>query len=233
MSDKKIYSEIDLQKHLINQVELDGSYIRLLGYGMSLPFLRKLAKRIGKNHDLAISLWDFKFRDAKVLASLIGEPDKVSKTQMQKWVKDFGNWEECDQCCNNLFVYSRHAPAMAEKWKDSTALYTKRAGYVLMALLAVHDKNMQNDRFSLFLNSAPKGITDDRKEVLKGISWMIRQIGKRNPTLWKEAINLCNTLNRQDIGKGKSVITESLRELNSTQVLKKIERFNSKKGVQK
>ncbi len=72
--------------------------------GVRVPVLRSLAKRIGKSHSLAQELWRSKIHEARILASMIDEPEKVSREQMEKWVKDFNSWDLCDQCCTTTIM---------------------------------------------------------------------------------------------------------------------------------
>ena len=120
-------------------------------YGVSIPILRKLAKDIGKNHDLAQRLWSSRVHEARILAALIDDPNKVTSKQMDCWVHDFDSWDLCDQCCGNLFDKTRSAYQKASAWSRQKEEYVKRAAFALMAPLAVHDKETTNEPFQRFL----------------------------------------------------------------------------------
>ena len=78
-------------------------------YGISIPNLRKIAKEIKLDHELAQLLWKSDIRETRILASMIDDPSEVSEEQMERWVKEFDYWEICDQCCMNLFEKTKLA----------------------------------------------------------------------------------------------------------------------------
>jgi hypothetical protein len=102
-------------------------------FGVGLPALRSQAKRIGHNHGLALALWQTPVREARILASLIDERERVTTKQMDHWVKTFDNWEICDQVCQNLFAHTPIALAKAVEWMRRPEELVKRAGFVLVA----------------------------------------------------------------------------------------------------
>jgi len=116
-------------------------------YGVSIPNLRKIAKEIGKNHGLAQQLWASNIRETRILASMIDDPRMVTEKQMEKWVRDFDYWEVCDQCCANLFQKTKFAYQKAVEWSSNEEEFVKRAGFVLMARLAVSDKKADDEQF--------------------------------------------------------------------------------------
>jgi 3-methyladenine DNA glycosylase AlkD len=149
-------------------------------YGVSIPILRKLAKDIGKNHDLAQRLWSSRVHEARILAALIDDPNKVTSKQMDCWVHGFDSWDLCDQCCGNLFDKTRFAYQKASVWSRQKEEYVKRSAFALMASLAVHDKETTNEPFQRFLEIVERESLDDRNFVKKAVNWALRQIGKRN-----------------------------------------------------
>ena len=157
-------------------------------YGVSIPNLRKMAKQIGRDHLLALRLWNSGIHEARILASMIDPPEMVTEEQMDKWVKDFDSWGVCDQCCSNLFDKTKFAHKKAIQWSKRREEFVKRAGFVLMATLAVHDKEAGDKEFLKFLPIIKREATDDRNFVKKAVNWALRQIGKRNLSLNKVAI---------------------------------------------
>ena len=116
-------------------------------FGISIVQLRIIAKRIGKNHELALELWKTGYHEARILASMIDEVKEVTSIQMDLWVKDFNSWDLCDQCCGNLFEDTAFAYEKAIEWANSSVEYTKRAGFVMMARLAISDKKANDEKF--------------------------------------------------------------------------------------
>jgi 3-methyladenine DNA glycosylase AlkD len=182
-------------------------------FGVRIPKLRKLAKVIGKDHKLALELWKSGYHEARILASMIDDPKLLTKNQMDDWVKDFNSWDLCDQCCNNLFVYSRHAYDKALEWHTAKDEFTKRAGFVLMAVMAVHKKDFDDTVFEEFLTLIKKESTDERNFVKKAVNWALRQIGKRNVQLNKIAIKSAEDIYKMDSKSEKWIASNALNEL--------------------
>jgi len=191
-------------------------------YGVSIPNLRKMAKEIGKNQDLAQKLWDSKIHEARILASLVGDPKMVTEEQMEKWAKDLDSWDVCDQCCGNLFDKTIFAYKKAVEWSSREEEFVKRAGFVLMATLAVHDKKAQDEDFLKFFPLMVREATDNRNFVKKGVNWALRQIGKRNLSLNKKAIKTAEKIKTIESKAAKWIATDAIRELKSESVQKRL-----------
>ena len=193
-------------------------------YGVSIPDLRKMAKGIGKNHILAQKLWDSGIHEARILAGMIDLPERVTEKQMEHWVKDFDSWDVCDQVCSNLFDKTKFAYPKAIKWSKRNEEFIKRAGFVLMATLAVHDKEADNQKFIRFLPIIKREATDERNFVKKAVNWALRQIGKRNSALNKIAIQTAKEIQKIDSKSAKWIASDAIRELTSEAVRKKLDR---------
>ncbi len=160
--------------------------------GPNIPIIRKMARDIKKSnvdrHQLAQELWDSEIHEARILAGHIDDPNKVTEKQMESWVKDFDSWDVCDCVCSNLFDKTPYALKKIGEWTKRQKEYVKRAGFVLMAALAVHDKKASDRTFIEFLPIIKCESTDERNFVKKAVNWALRQIGKRNNYLRGEAI---------------------------------------------
>jgi 3-methyladenine DNA glycosylase AlkD len=183
--------------------------------GVSIPNIRKIAREIGKNHELALSLWKTNIHEARILACIIDDPNKVTSDQMDAWVNDFNSWDLCDQCCMNLFDKTRFAYLKAVAWPDNEKEFVRRAGFALMASLAVHDKQADDGKFIRFFPIIKQYSTDERNFVKKAVNWALRQIGKRNNNLRKEAIKVAEEIQNIDSNAAKWVACDALRELNN------------------
>ena len=181
--------------------------------GVSIPFLRALAKNIGHDHSLALSLWQIKIHEAKILAALIDDYELVTEKQMESWVKGFDSWDVCDQVCSNLFDRTPFAWIKAIAWSSRQEEYVKRAGFVLMAVLAVHDKKTGDKSFLKFFPYLKKESIDSRNFVKKSINWALRQIGKRSLYLNGKVTKLCLEIQEIDSSSAKWIATDALREL--------------------
>jgi 3-methyladenine DNA glycosylase AlkD len=191
-------------------------------FGVSAPFIRGLAKRIGRDHKLALGLWSTETLEARAVAALIGDPRKVTKSLMNSWVKDFDNWAVCDCACGILFDKTPFAYEMAKKWTKRKDEFVRRAGFVMMASLAVHDKEASDEEFLNFLPIIERGSTDERNFVKKAVNWALRQIGKRNLKLNAAAIRSGKEIRRLDSPSARWIAADALRELESAAVQKRL-----------
>ncbi len=187
-------------------------------YGISVNRLRKMAKELGTDHDLAKQLWSSGIRDARLLACLIDDPNLVTEEQMEDWVKDFNSWDVCDLCCGHLFDKTEMAYKKAIQWSNSEEEYIKRAGFSLMAWLAVHDKDTDDDNFVEFLEVIEKAATDERKYVKKAVNWALRQIGKRSIYLNDRALATAGNILQIDQKTAQWIANDAIRELTSEAV---------------
>ena len=194
-------------------------------YGVSIPNLRKIAREVGKDHALAQQLWTSGIHEARILASMIDDPKITTEEQMESWVKDFDSWDVCDQCCSNLFDKVKFAHQKADEWSRREEEFVKRAGFVMMAALAVHDKKATDEEFLKFLPIIKRESTDNRNFVKKAINWALRQIGKRNPNLNKIAIKTTEEIQQIDSKSARWIATDAIRELNSEAVQQKLTRM--------
>ena len=142
--------------------------------GVPVKSLRKLAKSIGRDHRLALELWDSGIHEARILATIIDDPALVTKRQMDRWARDFDSWDVCDQACQNLFRYTPHAWEMAAKWSAARPEFVRRAAFALMAGLAVKAKSAPRERFEAFLPLIAAASTDRRNMVKKSVAWARR-----------------------------------------------------------
>ncbi len=197
--------------------------------GVSMPVLRKLARDIGKNHSLALQLWETGIHEAFILACLIDDPGKVDENQMERWVNDFNTWDVCDQCCSNLFDKTLFAYAKAEEWIKSNKEFVKRAGFALMAVLAVHDKKSPDEPFEHFLDLIVREANDERNFVKKAVNWAVRQIGKRNSNLNSLAITAALKIRDIDTKCTRWIAGDALRELSSLEVQKRLSKKDAAK----
>lgn len=193
-------------------------------YGVSIPSLRSIAKEVGANHKMAQQLWSSGIHDARILAGMIDRPEDVTEQQMERWVREFDSWDVCDECCNNLFSKTRYAHQKATQWSKSDREFTKRAGFVLMASLAVHDKAAGDTVFIAFLQIVESGSRDERNYVKKAVNWALRQIGKRNVDLNEVAIHTAERLAKLDSKSARWIALDAIRELTSEKIRTRLRR---------
>jgi 3-methyladenine DNA glycosylase AlkD len=181
--------------------------------GVPIPVLRKMAKEIGRRHDLADELWRSAIHEARILAALIDDPGKVTDGQMECWVLEIDSWDVCDQLCSALFSRSALAYEKATAWAGRSETFVKRAGFVLMACRAVHDKEADDAVFAAFLPLIVREAGDHRNFVKKAVNWALRQIGKRNPVLNRLSLETAREIQKMDAKSARWIAADAMREL--------------------
>lgn len=186
--------------------------------GISIYKLRPIAKEIGKDHELALKLWDSGIHDARLLACFIEDPAKVTGEQMDSWAKDFDSWDVCDQACTSLFDLTPLAWIKVVEWAERDEEFVKRGAFSLIAGLAVHDKKASDKKFERFFPLIKKHSIDDRNYVKKAVNWALRNIGKRNLGLNKQIIKLSEGILKINSKSAKWIARDALRELTSEKI---------------
>lgn len=190
--------------------------------GLTTPFLRSLAKIHKGNHTLAMELWSSGVFEARILAAMIGDPKQMTPAQMNAWAKEFDNWAICDGVCIHFFRKTPHAHKLAKQWSKRKEEFVKRAGFTMMATLAVHDKAAADSVFRQYLEIIKKSSHDERNGVKKAVNWALRQIGKRNLALNAVAIKIAGAIRTIDSPAARWIAADALRELKSDAVQKRL-----------
>jgi 3-methyladenine DNA glycosylase AlkD len=190
--------------------------------GIPVTELRKVGREIGRDHAMALALWDTGIYEARILASIVDDPKAVTEEQMERWVADFDTWEICDQCCGNLFEKTPFAFRKVEEWTARQAEFEKRAGFSLIAYISVHRKKAPDADFLPFLEIIKREATDERNFVKKAVNWALRQIGKRNARLNRAAIETAQEIAAMPSRAARWIAADALRELAGEAVLKRL-----------
>ncbi|UCD71735.1 MAG: DNA alkylation repair protein [Syntrophobacterales bacterium] len=190
--------------------------------GVSIPDLRKMAKEIGRDHELALKLWATGLQEGRILAAMIDRPEEVTEQQMEEWVKDINSWDVCDQVCMNLFEKISFAQKKIMEWSRREEEFVKRTAFSLIACLAWHDKEAPDEDFIRLLPVIKSGATDERNFVKKAVSWALRNIGKRNPHLNKAAMKAARDIQQIDSKAAQWVAAGAIRELESEAVQRRL-----------
>jgi len=191
--------------------------------GISIYTLRKIAREIGNDHALAEDLWKTGIHEARILSSYIDRPEWVTEEQMERWVSDFDSWDVCDQVCD-LFDKTPFAYAKAIEWSGRSEEFVKRAGFTMVAGLAVHDKKAGDEKLAQFFPIFIRESVDDRNFVKKAVNWALRNIGKRNQNLNRMAIETAQTILQADNRTARWIARDALRELTSEKIGKKLKK---------
>lgn len=183
------------------------------GIGIRMPSIRLLARSVRKNHALALQLWETEIHEARILASLVDVPEEVTYDQIIFWTEDFYSWDLCDQVIGNLFVKTEFPVHMAIPLTDREEEFVKRAGFVMMAAIAIHRKELNDVTFFPFLEQIERKSDDPRNFVKKAVNWALRQIGKRNTVLKKAAIETAGRILLKGCSTSGWIARDALREL--------------------
>ena len=186
--------------------------------GVSVPDMRKLAKEIGRDHRLALDLWSTGIAEARIVAAMVGDPDKLTEEEMEDWVKGINSWDVCDQVCMDLFRKNQLAWKKILDWSKRKEEFVKRTAFSLIACLAWHDKKAADEKFLELLPIIIREAVDERNFVKKAVNWALRNIGKRNISLNKAAINTAKEIQRLDSRAARWIASDAIRELESNAI---------------
>ncbi len=190
--------------------------------GVSVPEMRRIAKAVGRDHQLAGELWATGVAEARIVASMIAVPDRLTAAEMEAWVQDFDSWDVCDQVCMNLFDKTPLAHHKIVAWSTREEPFVKRAAFALIACLAWHNKQATDDEFEAFLPLIRHGALDERNFVKKAVNWALRSIGKRNAHLNAAAIATAHELQQLNSRAARWIAADALRELESDKVQQRL-----------
>ena len=191
-------------------------------FGVSMSYIQKVAKPLGRNHELAAALWETGWYEARMLTSFVDEPARVTSAQMDRWAQDFDNWGIVDTLCFNLFDRTPHAWSKVAQWSHQEAEFIKRAGFALLWSLTVHDKFASDEQFVEGLVFIERAADDERHFVKKAVNMALRAIGKRNPALNAAAVTVAHRLSESPNPSARWVGKDALRELTSPSVTRRL-----------
>ncbi len=223
------------KEEALKQLQLFGSKKNIEGmkrfniyctktFGVSAPNIRLLAKQIKTDHLLALQLWDSENHDARILATLLADPLSANLTQLDQWANDIENWAQCDACCTEYFRKTKYAESLPYRWTINKKEFVRRAGLVLIASMAVHHKEKDDDFFIQYFPLIKQYSTDERNFVKKGVNWVLRQIGKRNMRLHKKAILLAKEINQFSSKSAKWIACDAINELTNHKTIENIKK---------
>jgi 3-methyladenine DNA glycosylase AlkD len=195
--------------------------------GVQIPEIRRIAKETGKNHELAMELWRTGIAEARILAGMVADPEKLTEQQMDKMAEDIDSWDIGDQTCMNLFEKTPYAWKKITEWSQRQEEFVKRTAYGLIAVLAWHDKSAIDNQFTHLFPVIAHGAQDSRNPVQKAVSWALRNIGKRNSALNQKAIQLAQEIRRTNTKPAKWVASDVTRELTSEAVQNRLQKQTS------
>jgi 3-methyladenine DNA glycosylase AlkD len=191
-------------------------------FGITVTQLRGYARTLGRDQELAAELWDSGVHEARLLATMVAEPALVTEVQVDAWIRDVDSWDLCDGLCGNLVDRTPFALDKVVEWTARDEEFVKRAGFALIAWMAVHRKDLNDECFEAFLPTIREGSTDERNYVKKAVNWALRQIGKRSEGLNRRSIETARDIQRMDSRAARWIATDALRELTSAPVQERL-----------
>lgn len=191
-------------------------------FGVSVADVRDLGKRLGRDHELALALWDTGWYEARMLTAFVDEPDRVTSRQMDRWARDFDNWAICDGICFHLFDKTPLAWLKVEAWAPRREEFVTRAAFALLAALALHDKKAPDERFLAALPLIEPAASDERNFVKKGVSWALRGIGSRNAPLHAAALDLARRLTASESAAARWIGKDAIKDLTRPLIQKRV-----------
>lgn len=191
-------------------------------FGVKHPALKKIARGLGRNNQLAQELWECGYHEARLIAPLVADPKTFTKAQANAWVKDINSWDICDGFTGNLVDRTPYAYELAPAWARRKAEFVRRAAFALMAWLAVHDKAAPDAKFDLFFDLIAEHANDERNFVKKAVNWALRELGKRNLALNRKAIATAKFIAQQESRAARWIAKDALRELQGEPVQQRL-----------
>lgn len=196
-------------------------------FGVKSPDIQTLAKSIGRNHELAIELFDQPIHEAKLIIAFLADPKRLSAETMNHWVSQLYSWDLCDNLCMHLLRKSPLAEKMAFKWVIDDREFVRRSGLVVMTSLTIHNKKASNESLLKFTEAALPFVTDERNFVKKAVSWLLRTQGKRNLTLRETILKKCDEITalHPSSKSGSWIVADVRRELMKRQLVERLEKI--------
>ena len=194
----------------------------LKAYGVRMPELRKIAKKCGQDHKLALDLWDYGYHETRLLATMIENPEEITPQQLDSWVHSFYSWDIVDQACLNLLDKVPLARENIFIWCDAEEEFVKRTAFSLIAVIAVHDKKASDDYFNKYYPIIKEASKDNRNIIKKSVNWALRSIGKRNINCNQRALNVAYDILKLDDKSSRWVANGAIRELESEKVQERL-----------
>jgi 3-methyladenine DNA glycosylase AlkD len=191
-------------------------------FGVSVGAIRKLAKSLGKSHELAAALWESGWYEARMLAAFVDEAERVTPAQMDRWRGDFDNWAICDTLCFHLFDRTPHALGRVRAWSRLKGEYDRRAAFALLASVAAHDRALEDAELADCLPLIERAADDDRNFVKKGVSWALRVVGRRSRRLHEASVALARRLSESDDPAARWIGRDALRDLSKPAVVRRL-----------
>lgn len=185
--------------------------------GVSNADLRGMAKKLGRNHERALALWESGIREARLLAAFTEEPKKMNVDQARAWTAECNSWELVDSV-NEPIMRAGHGPVLIPEFAADDREFVRRMAFSMICWGAVHQKSLPDEEVIGWLAFVQAHSQDPRNFVRKAVNWALRQIGKRNRACHAAARTLAEELAESADKTARWIGKDALRELESEAV---------------
>ncbi|MDF2373579.1 MAG: DNA alkylation repair protein [Rhizobiaceae bacterium] len=191
--------------------------------GIPNALLRPLARKIKRDHQRALDLWETGIREAQLLACFTDEPGKVTVQQALNWAEAFDSWDIVDHAAA-LFIEARLHEELIALFVADDREYVRRAGFAMIAWGALHLKKEPDSIAIPWLSLIEDHAGDDRNFVKKAVNWALRQIGKRSLVLHAPALELAQKLERSNNRSERWIGRDAAKELSSQSTIDRLDK---------
>jgi 3-methyladenine DNA glycosylase AlkD len=178
----------------------------LNSFGIGLTRLRAIAKHVGRDHDLALELWNERNHDARIIGLLIDDPKQLTRDQVEKQVDGAGAGMlgHVLSSCDATLPKSPIAFEIAQDWMASKDPVRRSCGYGLVYELAKDkkDKRLTDGFFLGCVETIRATIAEEENRVRVAMGGALMSIGKRNKTLNAAAIEVARAIGPIDFSDG-------------------------------
>lgn len=196
----------------------------LKSWGIGLTQIRKLAKKVERNHNLAFELWKSDYFDARQMACLIEEYKKVTEAQIDLQVKSINFWLLSHTYIGDLVAKTQYAQKKADQWIAEQDNLLLRCGFLLLYWLAKDNKKLPDSYFEAYFYQI-KNLQQEENFVKDAMNNALLSIGKRNKSLHGQALDIASangTVN-VDYGDNSCQAVDVVKHLTSDYVTNKFE----------
>ncbi len=172
-------------------------------FGVSYANLGTLRKQIKVDQSLAIELWQTGNHDARILATMIADPDVVDVHLLDSWISDVDNCVESGAVAR-LAGKTDSAERVMRSWTEADGEWVERAGWMTLAGLALDDRSLPGSYFESYLGVIETRIHDAKNRVRDAMNSALIAIGSRSDELEREALEVAERVGKVDVDHGET-----------------------------
>jgi 3-methyladenine DNA glycosylase AlkD len=198
-------------------------------FGVSFANLSKLKKQIKTDSELGKKLLATNNADAQTLGTMIIDPNDVTEDELNTWVKRMDYYPVVDSFVKNLVSKTEYSKKMIDKWTKSKDEWVGRAGWQLLAIYIMNDKNLPDQYYEKYLEKIEKNIHNSKNRTRESMNNALISIGIRNKNLMNRALHSAKTIGVVEVDHGETgcVTPDAAEYINKTWVRK--EKKNNRK----